>query len=74
MRGSKKPKPETPRQRNTKERLERGEIILSLADKVKDLPHKEAEKRVLMWELTDIEMSDLDLKIEAVRDQLKEDK
>ncbi len=69
MRGSKKP--ETPRQRNTKERLERAAMILALAEVKPDKPHRTAEERVLMWELLDLQIAELDMKIEEAREQLK---
>lgn len=70
MRGS--TLPETPRQRNTKERLERGVIILDLGNVVSTPFHRKAVERILQWELLDMEIADYDVKIEEARRQLAE--
>lgn len=70
MRGS--TLPETPRQRNTKERLERGAIILDLGNVVSTPFHRKAVERILQWELLDMEIADYDVKIEEARRQLAE--
>lgn len=70
MRGS--TLPETPRQRNTKERLERGVIILDLGNVASTPFHRKAVERILQWELLDMEIADYDVKIEEARRQLAE--
>ncbi len=49
---------------NTKERLERGAMVLTLAGAMwPDEENVFAEKRILDWELYDLEIQDLDERI-----------
>lgn len=61
--------PETPRQRNSKERLERGAIIIALVDsKDRTLHSQAAMNRLLTWELLDLELASIDLEMEQERE------